>query len=164
LSGSGTARSRIAFGPLARDLEAERRQHVVGLQRRRRRFADLDRDREQQLLPRHLAARVRGPQARVRDPFVGGVLVDQDQLVGRLAHQVGAVHLADVVQAREELLPLPRRRVVERVGRGAGHPRRRARARAGRPAPAREQRHRARRRRAPARVAAAPAVSKRAAG
>ena len=133
--------------PVARHLEAQPAQHVVGLQRRGRRLADLDRDREQQLLARHLPARVGGAQAREGDPLVGGVLVDQHQLVGRLAHQVGAVHLADVVEAGEEALRLPglgrrraRRRPAPPAARRrvtvAGAQRQRALRPSARPAPA----------------------------
>ena len=86
----------------ARELVGARQQPLdVGL-------VELDDLGDQQDLPRDAAALERRLHALVDEPLMRGVLVDDDQAVARLRHDVGLVHL----RARGAERP------VEQVGRG----------------------------------------------
>ena len=62
----------------------------------------VDRGREQQPLGGHRVGIGAIAQALERDPFVGGVLIDEDQLVIGLADEIGAIELAQEAERGEE--------------------------------------------------------------
>ena len=73
-------------------------------------LVELDDLRDQQNLPRDAGLLERGLHALVDDALMRGVLVDDDEAVARLRHDVGLVHL----RARGAERP------VEQIGRGLG--------------------------------------------
>ena len=82
LSGSGSACSITTPGPCGATSKPSASEQVVRRRgRRRRRLADLDRDRKQQPLAGDLTLVVRRLEAAVDDPLVRRVLVDQDERV-----------------------------------------------------------------------------------
>ena len=112
----GTARRRIA--PPPNPSRAKPRRASSGLTRSRARSArrgQLERLREQELLRRERAALEVAAQPLEEHALVRDVLVDEEDLVGRVRHDEGVLDLADHA-AEEGLAPVARLALAEERG------------------------------------------------